>query len=861
MIHSLTEPDIQEQTPAADVPSVEEMEFDYSRVIVKKPWGYEYLVFQNEDVAIWMLHVVRKRKTSMHCHPRKKTSLILLSGQAKFYHPKGDLELNPMDGVIIGRGVYHSTEAFNPHPIDPVSENGIWVMEIESPPMKSDLVRMKDAYGRAGTAYEGSSHMVHEPQSCLKLMPPASDEILKQKFFDCTFTVRKDGFLKDRPSPEALISVVARKTVEDTANPYLAIGGLISFKEFWENVQEMDLSGYTFLTVEKETQTVRLADYVISSIADLGIRQVFAVSGGGAMHLVDATGKSERLDYIAVHHEQAAAMSAEGYARIHGIGAALVTTGPGGTNTITGVAGAWIDSIPVIFLSGQVTSDMLSGGTGQRQVGIQETDIVNLVKPITKYAVIVRDAAKIKYHVQKAIHIATTGRPGPVWLDIPLDIQSKLINPDDLEPFVPELEEEPAVHPASQNLQEKVRECIQMLKTAERPVLVSGYGIRLAKGEEEFMRLLEKLRIPLVSSWTSSDLIPTDHDLYIGRFGIFGERSGNFAVQNTDLLLVIGSRMSVPMVGYKFKDFARAAKRIIVDIDPVEAEKPSMHADLPIAVDAKEFMAELLRQLEDAQTEAKEISKTPWLEKCRQWKKKYPVVLPEYKENKEGVNSFYFIDVLSNKLSHNAVVCTDMGTSFTCTMQTFRTKKGQRLFTSSGHASMGFGLPGTIGACFASGKKKTICISGDGGLQMNIQEFMTMAQYRLPIILFILNNHGYLTIKLMQQNHFGRYVGSEPSSGVSCPDFVKLADAYGIKATRILDQQELDQKIDGVLAEPGPFVCEIMMPDNQPLIPRLSSLKKPDGSITAKPLEDLFPFLDRKEFMENMIVEPIEPLK
>jgi len=606
---------------------------------------------------------------------------------------------------------------------------------------------------------------------------------------------------------------------------------------------------------------VRVADYVISAIADLGIRQIFAVSGGGAMHLVDAAGRSERLEYIAVYHEQAAAMAAEGYARIHGIGAALVTTGPGGTNTITGVVGAWIDSIPVIFISGQVTSDMLSGGTGQRQVGIQETDIVNLVKPITKYAVIVRDAAKIKYHMEKAIHIATSGRRGPVWLDIPLDIQSKLINPEELEPFVAELEGEPTDHPASQDLAGKVRQCIEMLKTAERPVLISGYGIRLAKGEKEFRQLLETLRIPLVSSWTSSDLTPTDHELYIGRFGIFGERSGNFTVQNADLLFAIGSRLSVPMIGYKFKDFARAAKRIIVDIDPVEAEKPSLHADLPIAMDAKEFMVELLRQLAEFPLEAGKISKTPWLERCREWKKKYPVVLPEYKENKEGVNSFHFIDVLSNKLRYNAVVCTDMGTSFTCTMQTFRTKAGQRLFTSSGHAPMGFGLPGAIGACFANGKKKTICISGDGGLQMNIQEFMTMAQYRVPIILFILNNHGYLTIKLMQQNHFGRYVGSEPSSGVSCPNFVKLADAYGIKATRILNQQELDEKIDGILAEAGPFVCEIMMPDNQPLIPRLSSLKKPDGSITAKPLEDLFPFLDREEFMKNMIVEPIEPLK
>jgi acetolactate synthase-1/2/3 large subunit len=369
---------------------------------------------------------------------------------------------------------------------------------------------------------------------------------------------------------------------------------------------------------------------------------------------------------------------------------------------------------------------------------------------------------------------------------------------------------------------------------------------------------VERLKIPVISSWTASDLIPTDNELYIGRSGIFGDRAGNFTVQNSDLLLIIGSRMSVPQVGYNYINFSRNAKKIMVDIDEAELTKPSIGPDLPIKADAKEFIVSMISRLEK---ELITLHVGDWLQKCSNWKRKYPVALPEYKGNKEGVNSFYFIDFLSKKLDEDAVVVTDMGTSFTCTMQTFKTKQGQRLFTSSGHASMGFGLPGAIGACYANGRKKTICISGDGSLQMNIQELQTLVHYDLPILLFVLNNKGYLTIKLMQQNHFGRYIGSDPESGYSCPDIIKVATAYGIKAERVRNHDELHSRIDQILAAPGPFVCEIIMPEDQPLIPRVSSLKKPDGTIISKPLEDMFPFLDRKEFSENMCIDPVEVLK
>lgn len=828
--------------------------FDYSKVIVKKPWGYEYLVFENEFVAIWMLHIVRKRKTSMHSHPKKRTSLILLAGNATCSHLEGSETLNSMDGIVIERGVFHLTEASSELPIDPQSENGIWVMEIESPPNKADLVRMKDEYGRSGKAYEGTQNMVFDPSSCIKFEEPEPEKILRKNFNDCKFALaRAADLVLASSSPEALVSVVGRKGAEISTNPFLQTGGLAVFKDFCENTKNENLDNYTILIMEKASLTMKVSDYIFAELAALGVKDVFTVSGGAAMHLLDSLGTNKDIDYISTHHEQAAAMAAEGNARITGKpGVALVTSGPGGTNALTGVCGAWIDSIPTIFISGQVTSNTLIEGTGLRQFGIQESDIVSMVKSVTKYAVTIKDPNQVKYHLQKAIHLATTGRPGPVWLDIPLDIQSKLITPDLCPSFEPKEQEVLQNEP----LKKQVGKCIELLINSERPVLISGYGIRLSKGEKEFLQLVEKLKIPVISSWTTSDLIPSSHELSIGRSGIFGDRGGNFTVQNSDLVLSIGSRLSVPQVGYNFPLFARAAKKIVVDIDPAELNKPSLKPDIPVQADAREFMLELLDQLKDA----KPLEINSWLQKCQDWKAKYPVVLPEYKECKNSVNSFYFVQLLSEKLDEKAVIVTDMGTSFTCTMQTFKTKLGQRLSTSSGHASMGFGLPGAIGACIGNNRKDTVCISGDGGLQMNIQELQTMVHYNLPIKLFVLNNNGYLTIKATQQNHFGRFVGAEQSSGVTCPDIIKIAKAYGLPNVRIANTEELNAKIDSVLQTSGPIVCEIIMEENQPLIPRVSSLKRPDGTIVSKPIEDLYPFLSREEFLENMIVDPTEIL-
>ncbi len=861
----------------------------YEDVIVKKPWGYEYLVFENEHVAIWMLQIVRKRRTSMHCHPRKRTGLILLSGDARFHHLEGSIPLSRMGVVNIDAGAFHSTEAASVLPIDPVSENGIWVMEIESPPLKEDLCRMSDAYGRAGATYEGADHMVPHPTEILRLQEPEEGETLSRRTFqNLVFTVRRGAIREDRncPSPESLVVVIGcdvarascpcssgdaamecegkmpsprtaqgRDALATNANPLMEVGRVSLFAEFQESTKGECFEGVTVLTIEQEKKVVKISDYIASTIADLGVRHVFGVCGGGAMHLVDSFGGSDRMEYIATHHEQAAAMAAEGYARISGVpGATLVTSGPGGTNAITGVYGAWVDSIPAIYVSGQVTRDTLIGQTGLRQFGIQEGNIIDIVRPITKYAVTITDPDTIRYHVEKACHLATTGRPGPVWIDVPLDVQNKLVNPEEIRGYTPEGPSEPCTEYVLSGL---VAQCAEMLSQAKRPVLIYGYGVRLARAEDSLRDLVQRLGIPCVSSWTTSDIIPTADENYVGRSGIMGDRAGNFAVQNADLVLIVGSRMSIPQVGYNYKLFARAAKKVMVDIDEIELKKPSLRPDLPICADAGRFLETLLAKVEG---DGLVLAVDGWRTRCRRWKEKYPVCLPEYWDNRDKVNSFHFVDRLSEKLGSDAVVVTDMGTSFTCTMQTFRTKAGQRLFTSSGFSSMGFGLPGAIGACYAQGRRKTILVTGDGGLQMNIQELQTVAHNKLPLIIFVLNNEGYLTIKLMQQNHFGRYIGSDPSSGLTCPNIVKLAEAYGIESERIADQKALDERLDAVLAHPGPYVCEILMPPEQALIPRVSSLKLPDGRIVSKPMEDLYPFLDREEFRENMIVDPVEIL-
>jgi len=603
---------------------------------------------------------------------------------------------------------------------------------------------------------------------------------------------------------------------------------------------------------------MKLSNYIAKRISEIGIKHVFMVSGGGAMHLNDSIGKSKDLEYVCNHHEQACAMAVEGYSRFSGnIGAAVVTSGPGGTNTLTGVLGAWLDSIPALFISGQIKygTTVESTGLPLRQLGDQEANIIDIVRSITKYAVMVKDPKSIRYHFEKAVFLARSGRPGPVWLDIPLDVQAALIDENDLAAYDPA---EDKVTFNSHQVQRQATEIIRRIREAKRPVFLAGNGIRLSGAVDIFHKVIELLNVPVQTAIGAHDLIYSDHRLFFGRPSVTGDRSSNFIIQNSDLLLSIGARLGVRQVTYTYAAFARAAYKIYCDIDPYELQKPTLFPDMRVHCDAKILLEEMARQLETEPI----FPKQEWIQWCTVRRRRYPSVIPEYRLEKEYVNSYFFIETLSKLLPPDAVVVLGDGTANTCTFQAISLKKGQRLFTNSGCASMGYDLPAAIGACFASGKKQVICIAGDGSIHMNIQELQTVVHHNLPIKIFVLNNEGYLAIRSTQDAYFpGAYVASDPSSGVTLPDMVQVAQAYGIQTERIFNHDGMEKKIQSVLDSSSAVLCEIKMSPRQTLYPKLASEIRPDGTMISKPLEDMFPFLDRKEFMENMIIEPWDPSK
>jgi acetolactate synthase-1/2/3 large subunit len=598
---------------------------------------------------------------------------------------------------------------------------------------------------------------------------------------------------------------------------------------------------------------MKLTDYVADFLAGQGIRRVFGLTGGAVVHLFDSVNKHPEIQPVFTHHEQAAALAAKAYAHVgNGMGACFVTTGPGGTNAITGVAAAWQDSVPVIFISGQTRMEHTSRGKDLRQLGTQEIDILSLVSPITKYAVLVDDPKKIKYYLQKAVHHATSGRPGPVWLDLPLNFQWADINPDEL-PGFESPEQNTGFNQAS--IEEQVGKCLELLTKAKRPVFLAGYGTRLAHAEKEFRQLVDILNVPVVATWNASDLLSNDHELYAGRFGMAGQRGANLTVQNCDLLLCVGSHLSIALTGTMSDAFAREAKIVMVDIDKAELDYKAARVDLSVQCDAKQFVNEMLRQ-----SEGRTFTDISWWRnKCAGYKK-YNAVPDEWKERKNYINAYTFVDALSDELSDNDVVVVDGGGTVVYTaFQSFKVREGQRLIISSGICAMGSGLPESVGASFAKTRGRTICLCGDGSMQLNIQELQTIFHHKLPVKIFIFNNDGYLAIRHTQDGFLNsNYVGSDSSGGVSLPDYLKVAGAYGIPAERVYSYNELTRNIRKALDTDGPAVCEIMIPRDQEVMPRQGFNKQADGTYRPTPLEDMYPFLDRKEFSENMVVAPWE---
>lgn len=598
---------------------------------------------------------------------------------------------------------------------------------------------------------------------------------------------------------------------------------------------------------------IRVADYIAKTLADRDVRHVFMLTGGGAMFLNDAFGLEKRIRLIFNHHEQACAMAAEGYARTTGkVGVINVTTGPGGINALNGVFGAWTDSIPMLIISGQVKRETCLASyniPGLRQLGDQEADIISMVKGITKYAVMVTDPQTVRYHLDKAWHLATSGRPGPCWLDIPIDVQSSLVNADQLPVYNP-AQDQPDNMPAQ--LPAVCRDILQRIHKAERPVIMIGTGIRLANASDVFETVIRKLGIPVATTWTAIDMLASDDPLYCGRPGTVGDRSGNLAVQNADLLLVIGSRLNIRQVSYNWQAFARTAFKIQVDVDGAELNKPTVKPDLPVPCDARVFLEELDRQIDQAGPHAGQHAE--WLAWCKERLARYPVVQPRQRVVCESlINPYYFLERLFEHLAKDDLVVCGNGSACVMTFQAARIQKGQRVFTNSGCASMGYDLPAAIGAAVAREGRRVICLAGDGSLQLNIQELQTLMHYHLPVKIFVLNNGGYLSIRLTQQSFFGRFVGESTSSGLSFPDIIKVARAYGLRAVRI-QNADFDTLLPQVMDTPDPVLCEVMLDPHQQFEPKLSSRQLPDGRLVSAPLEDLYPFLSREEFGSNLLI-------
>jgi acetolactate synthase-1/2/3 large subunit len=613
---------------------------------------------------------------------------------------------------------------------------------------------------------------------------------------------------------------------------------------------------------------MKLSDYVLKFVADLGIKDCFLVTGGGAMHLNQSLATETRLRPICNSHEQASAICAEGYAKAtSGLGFCMVTTGPGGTNAVTGVAGAWLDSTPVLFVSGQVKRPdrmfdaITNKPLGMRQLGVQEVDITAIVGPITKYAVTILEPNDIRYHLEKAVYLAMNGRPGPVWIDIPLDVQASPIDETTLRAFDPnEYAHADFIHGTS-NVSAEVARAIEAFNACERPLLFAGNGIRLARAEKEFEELRTYLGVPTVATWCAADLVPSTDPTFVGRPGTVAARGANFALQNCDFLLSIGVRLDMAITGYAPQNLAREAHKVVVDIDPAELGKLHPYMQQPVCADAKAFLTELLKHKDKLKPRGGTESRfAPWLARCAEWKTRYPVVTDEHRKPEGLVSIFNLAEVLGEEVSPNdRLVVGNSGSGIEIYLLAVPTLHSQRLYHTAGLGSMGYAIPMAIAVSIANPGREVIAVDGDGGFMFNIQELETIHRLQLPIKFFVLNNDGYSSIRASQTAYFQKAsIGADRETGLTIPNLSDVGQAFKLSTHIIHDQTDLRSEVRKVLAMKGPVLCDVNVLPDEVRAPRLSSYQKEDGSFVSKPLEDLFPFLPREEFLANMIVKPLE---
>lgn len=824
---------------------------DYSRVVVRKPWGYEYLVFENESVAIWILYLHANHQTSLHCHPRKTTSVTVLSGEVLSSTLDEEVRRTAAEGVWLAAGVFHRTRALNPE--------GAFVMEIETPVDKQDLLRLEDDYGRQGLGYESSDHFSFQLQNYnyTSLIDSNVYYNVKKWFGHCSVELHS---LQDTDALHQLLSKgswdvlhLLKGCIRDAAgNPHVVPGQSISHDEVHALPSVLVADTVEMLLVTRQDPLVRLAEYLVRQLKSSDLRDFFYVPGTTNAHLLDAVGRDTQLRSLALQTEQAATLAAEAYAKVSGYPAVVVlSSGASCINALVGVTDCWIDSTPMLVVSGQSRPSSLGvPGTDLRQLANKEVDIVGMVAGVTRQARVLANPQDVRAVLEEAIAVSRHGRPGPVWLDIPIDVLGARIDESSLAPWsntrVPD--------EAEGALARSVQQVIHLLESAQRPVLLAGHGIRVAGVDSLFRDIAGRLQIPVLTSRLGADLVDDAFPLYFGRPGTYGHRSANFVVQNADVLLSVGARLSLPLVGRNFQAFARAATTVVVDIDPGETSKVTVACDLPIVADAGDF----LRMLNAKLPSAISFARPPWIERCERWRSEFPPARDwAASSSGPGANAYAVVDALSDAMAPDDILVVDGGASLDYVMQAFRLKSGQRIISSPGLEHQGFALPGAIGACLAARGRRIVCLCEKKGLQLSLSELQTIVSLGLPVKLLVLNTRTTDThLTQVQATYFGgRHVGTPPQGIVGTLDIVALGKAYGI-VTDIIDVEEsTGATLERLLNTEGPILCSIPVPETQQTLPRLSFKVTPDGRWLSRPLEDMTPLLKRDELKSNMLIE------
>ncbi len=837
-----------------DPASIKDDFYDYSKVVVKKPWGYEYLIFANEIIAVWILYLKPGAQTSMHCHPNKKTSLVVLEGKVhcSMLTQKNDCAAG--EGLLIDKGVFHQTTT--------LSENGAFVMEIETPVNKRDLARLKDRYGREGMGYETEDQHSFNTQNYNYISFNNLDiqHNLKKRFGQCSMTFKKladEKGLRElfKHHSEDVICLLRGQLSSPDRPSVIQVGDTmtISLKEIGKLTitQPVEL-----LIIKKIDHVIKVSDYIASFLAQRHLNPVFAVPGEANVHLLDSIGRHEGSSLICTQIEKSASLAVEAFAKVRSdLGVLVVSSGAATANSLPGVANAWVDSTPILILSGQARTDQDADGC-VRQLGNKSLNIVDLIRPITKYAVRVVEPLSIRYHLEKAICLAREGRPGPVWIDLPIDIQGMQIDADELKGFDPS-----ELKSNRRECTPQVQQLFELLKKASRPVLLAGSGVRNARAEDDLIKLIEVLKIPALTSRRGADLVPDDHPFFFGRPGTYGQRSANFIIQNCDLLISIGSRLAIPLIGRNTAAFARAARKVVVDIDPRELQKPTIHADLAIESDAGDFIKACLSQ------SIKNIPRyATWLERCRGWRTKFPPnsysgpsLLFRDPEEKGPIYPLPLLRTLAEALGKNELVVADGGPPLIYTLLGFRFKSGQRLISSTGLELPGFAVAGAIGASVARNRGQIVCLCEDRGFQISIHELQTILDNRLPIKVLMLKSKGHSIIRNVQRDYFGgRFVGTDNELRLGVAPLLQIAKVFGFPTFEVTQNEQLPAVLREWLQITGPAVCEVLVEDDQDKLPRPGFTIRDDKKWVAKPLEDMYPLLDREVLKQNMLIDLVQ---